>query len=324
MKLVHVGQNEWMMEDSVIEFPKNKAKRDDSSLDEKVEKFIKSQVDVGRAIDDIMNEVMIKFQAEIMEDIESQPTMPFQVIQSVLEYDGFEVACEVAQSYILENLEDPDAYFNLAYLYEAHEESFTALLSSRECMRLYLQYFPKNFNWKVSKLPWGIMENRPFLRALFQLANVYADNVCFEEACVQGKKLLQLCPNDNLGIREAMIEWYMYTEEYQKIIQIHDDYPEDILANVAFGKTLACCYLGDLEKAEKAWSAAQQVLPEIAHELLKKRHPRPRGLNENAHGMTIGGKEQAYYYWQDMGVWWEKNATAQALIEKKRAAKKQK
>lgn len=155
-----------------------------------------------------------------------------------------------------------------------------------------------------------------FLRALFQLTNLYADNGSFDLACTEGEKLLQVCPNDNLGMRERLIDLYMLTEQYQKIIQLCDSYPEDMLANVTFGKVLAYCYQGKLDKAEKAWGIAQDNLPEVAHELLKKRHPRPRGLNENAYGMTLGGKEQAYYYWQDMGVWWEQNATAQALIEK--------
>ena len=62
----------------------------------------------------------------------------------------------------------------------------------------------------------------------------------------------------------------------------------------------------------------------MAHEILKKRHPRPRGMGINSYGIEIGGKEQAYLYWQDMGDWWEENTTAQTLIEKKRTEKKKK
>lgn len=326
MKLTHVGQNEWMFEESVIELPKNKSANDNESSDvkNKVKDFIDAEVKAGRDINDIMNEVMTKFQDEIMQDFDDQPPTSFQVIQMTLQNDGYEAAREVAQFLVLESIDDPDAYFNLAFLCEEHDDSFLALLSSRECMRLYLEYFPKKFDWQKSKLPWGIMENRPFLRALFQLTNVYGDNACFELACAEGEKLLQVCPNDNLGIRERLIELYMMTKQYQKIIQTCDSYPEDMLANTTFGKVLAYCYQDKLDKAEQAWDTAQDTLPEVAHELLKKRHPRPRGMNENAYGMEIGGKEQAYYYWQDMGDWWEQNVTAQALIEKKRAARKKK
>lgn len=327
MKLVHVGQNEWMFEDDASD--KSADNRSNvlgagRALNIKVKAFVDAEVKKGRDINDIMNEVMTKFQHEIVQDFDEQSPTSFQMIQMILEKEGYDAALELAEFLVLENLDDPDAYFNLAYLCEQVGESFTALLSSRECMRLYLQYFPKNFKWQKSRLPWGIMENRPFLRALFQLTNLYADNGQFELACVEGEKLLQVCPNDNLGIRERMIDFYMLTEQYQKIIQLCDRYPEDMLANTTFGKALAYCYLGELDKAEQAWEAGKEVLPEVAHEILKKRHPRPRGMGINSYGIEIGSKVQAYLYWQDMGDWWEENTTAQTLIEKKRAEKKKK
>ncbi|MEC5209776.1 hypothetical protein RCH20_000828 [Psychrobacter sp. PL15] len=331
MKLIHVGQDEWMFEDSVIDFPNKKSASNKSGADSagsalniRVKAFVETEVKKGRDINDIMNEVMTKFQNEIMQEVGEQPPTSFQVIRMTLEKNGYEAARDVAEFLVLENIDDPDAYFNLAFLCEEHGDSFLALLSSRECMRLYLRYFPQKFNWQQSKLPWGIMENRAFLRALFQLTNVYADNGNFELACTEGEKLLQVCPNDNLGIRERLVELYMLTEQYQKIIQLCDSYPEDMLANIAFGKVLAYCYQDKLDKAEKAWDIAQKNLPNIAHEILKKRHTRPRGLHSSNQGIEIGGKEQAYLYWEDMGEWWEDNATAQALIEKKRAEKKKK
>lgn len=329
MKLVHVGQNEWMMEDSIINFPNKKSSGNQSgdgsagsALNKQVKAFVEAEASKGRDINDIMNDVMTTFQGQIMQDFDEQPPTSFQMIQMTLEADGYEAARELAEFLILENLNDPDAYFNLAFLCEQHDDSFLALLSSRECMRLYLKHFPSKFNWQKSKLPWGIMENRPFLRALFQLANVYADNGSFERACEQGEKLLQVCPNDNLGMRERQIDLYMLTEQYHKISQLCDKYPEDMLANTTFGKALAYCYLGKMDKAEQAWEVGKAVLPEVAHEILKKRHSRPRGMN--SYGMEIGGKEQAYIYWEEMGGWWENNDTAQALIEKKRTEKKKK
>jgi len=326
MKLIHVGQDEWMFEESIIEFPKNKSANDNESshLKSKVKNFVDAEIKAGRDINDIMNEVMTKFQNEIMQEVGEQPPTSFQVIRTTLEQNGYEAARDVAEFLVLENIDDPDAYFNLAFLCEEYGDSFLALLSSRECMRLYLRYFPQKFNWQKSKLPWGIMENRAFLRALFQLTNVYADNGNFELACAEGEKLLQVCPNDNLGIRERLVELYILTEQYQKIIQLCDSYPEDMLANIAFGKVLAYCYQDKLDKAEKAWDIAQKNLPNIAHEILKKRHTRPRGLHSANQGIEIGGKEQAYFYWEEMGEWWEDNDTAQALIEKKRAEKKKK
>lgn len=327
MKLVHVGQNEWMMEDDASDKSgdnRSNALGAGRALNIKVKAFVDAEVKKGRDINDIMNEVMNKFQHEIVQDFDEQAPTSFQMIQMILEKEGYEAALELAEFLVLENIDDPDAYFNLAYLCEQVGENFMALLSSRECMRLYLKCFPSKFDWQKSKLPWGIMENRPFLRALFQLTNLYADNGQFERAVIESEKLLQVCPNDNLGIREHMIDFYMLTEQYQKIIQLSDSYPKDMLANTTFGKVLAYCYLDKLDKAEKEWSIAQQTLPNVAHEILKKRHTRPRGFHSINQGIEIGGKEQAFLYWEHMGDWWEENATAQALIEKKRADKKKK
>ena len=327
MKLIHVGQNEWMFEDEAsdnLADNRSNALGAGRALNLKIKAFVDAEVKKGRDINDIMNEVMTKFQHEIVQDFDEQPPTSFQMIQMILEKEGYEAALELAEFLVLENLDDPDAYFNSAYLCEQVGESFTALLSSRECMRLYLQCFPNKFDWKKSKLPWGILENRPFLRALFQLVNLYADNGQFDLAYVEGEKLLQVCPNDNLGIRERMIDFYMLTEQYQKIIQLCDRYPGDMLANIAFGKVLAYCYQDKLDKAEKEWDIAKDNLPEVAHEILKKRHPRPRGMGINSYGIEIGSKVQAYLYWEQMGDWWEEHATAQTLIEKKRAEKKKK
>ena len=150
MKLIHVGQNEWMFEDSIIDFPNKKSANDNESshLKNKVKDFVDAEIKAGRDIDDIMNEVMTKFQDEIMQDFDDQPPTSFQVIQMTLARDGYEVARDIAQFLVLESINDPDAYFNLAFLCEEHDDSFLALLSSRECMRLYLQYFPQKFNWQ--------------------------------------------------------------------------------------------------------------------------------------------------------------------------------
>lgn len=324
MKLVHMGQNEWMFEEDIIAFP-GPAKAANNPADDfnlKLNAFIESRIELGCDINDIMQEAMVTFEDEMLQELENQPPSPFQVIQHILDTQGYEEALEVAKAYVLDDFDNPDAHFNLAFLCEEHDDSYLALLSSRECMRLYLQCFPKKFNWNKDKLPWGILENRPFLRALYQLANLYADNGCFEQACEQGEKLIAVCPIDNLGIRETLVDWYMYTQQYDHIIQLCDEYPEDMLANITFGKALAYCYKGELEKALLAWDEASDNLPEVAHELTKKRHSRPKGMSQ--YGISIGGKDQAYYYWQDMGEWWENNETAQMLIEKKRAEKKKK
>lgn len=324
MKVIHVGDNNWVFEDEVKQQALKQLRKKHAADDKEIEVFIKSQVALGRGVEDVMAEVMSKLQARMQADfadLDDMPITPFEVIQNVWRDEGFDAAILAAESYILSHEEDPDGYFNLAYLYEIAEEHFSTLLASREAVRLYLQLFPKKFDWQKSQLPWGFFENRPFLRALFQLAQAYAKNGEYQKACHHAETLLKICPDDNIGIREWLVEWYMNTQDYKRILQVCADYPEDVLANVVFGSVIAYCYQNKLEDAKAAWVEARDCLPKVAHEILKKRHSRPRGYDDNAYGMEIGGANQAYSYWQDMGQWWEQNDTAQALIELMRAEK---
>lgn len=170
MKLVHVGQNEWMFEDDVSD--KSADNRSNAlgagrALNLKIKAFVDAEVKRGRDINDIMNEVMTKFQHEIVQDFDEQPPTSFQVIQMTLEKEGYEVARDIAQFLVLENMNDPDAYFNLAFLCEQHDDSFLALLSSRECMRLYLEYFPKTLIGKKVSCHGASWRTVPFCERCF-------------------------------------------------------------------------------------------------------------------------------------------------------------
>jgi len=57
---------------------------------------------------------------------------------------------------------------------------------------------PKDFD---GMFLWGHLENRPYLRALHGLCLVLWRQKKFEEAFNIAKKLLRICPTDNLGIR---------------------------------------------------------------------------------------------------------------------------
>ncbi len=52
-----------------------------------------------------------------------------------------------------------------------------------------------------SKVPWGFIENRPYLRGLSNLALVLAEQKKWAEALAIHKRMLKLNPNDNQGVR---------------------------------------------------------------------------------------------------------------------------
>lgn len=52
-----------------------------------------------------------------------------------------------------------------------------------------------------AKVPWGFLENRPYLRALGNMALVLAQQQRWDEALAIHERLLELNPDDNQGIR---------------------------------------------------------------------------------------------------------------------------
>lgn len=69
---------------------------------------------------------------------------------------------------------------------------------------------------------WGLIETRPFMRALFGLAHTLQDCGRIDEALVHYKQPLRLNPNDNQGVRLVLIPLLMSqdkTKEAYKNIQ---------------------------------------------------------------------------------------------------------
>lgn len=56
-------------------------------------------------------------------------------------------------------------------------------------------------NWKKKRMEWGIIENRPYLRAIHGLCLCEWRDKNFKEAEDLASLLLKICPNDNLGVR---------------------------------------------------------------------------------------------------------------------------
>lgn len=65
---------------------------------------------------------------------------------------------------------------------------------------------------------------------------------------------------------------------------------------------MALFALKRIPSAEKALRQAFTVLPLVAEELVKTRHARPRNMREGHY--TVGGADQAWYYWQEAGEHW--------------------
>jgi hypothetical protein len=84
-------------------------------------------------------------------------------------------------------------------------ESYHAL---REAHRIGLAAFPTTFRDK-DLLEWGFIENRPFLRACFNLALHMADTPMAVEAEQIFTRLVKISPNDNQEARYLLLKCFL-------------------------------------------------------------------------------------------------------------------
>jgi tetratricopeptide (TPR) repeat protein len=196
-----------------------------------------------------------------------------------------------------------DAYHHLAMVLEKRGKSQEASLLWQQAVNLGLQCFIEQFSAAGNRLEWGWLENRPFLRAYHALGLQHLDAARHEMALAIFRTILALNPGDNQGVRALAVHCCLTLKRYTEALAICEDAPGDHMAETVYGRVLALFALKRTTKAEKALRDAVAAMPLVAKELVKARHPRPRNLRGGHY--TVGGADQAWYYWREAGELWD-------------------
>ena len=165
-------------------------------------------------------------------------------------------------------------------------------------------------------LPWVRAHNRPLLRLLFRHYLCQVDEGQPQAAATTLETLLRLNPQDNHGVRAELMNHYLRTGQDQQALTLARRFPDDLLADLAYGEVLALYRLGEQERARAVLGTAVHRLPRIPSYLTRKRIKRPR---PSPLGAAPGGEDQAWMYREAMrDVWaaepgilrWLKRVTA--------------
>jgi tetratricopeptide (TPR) repeat protein len=205
-----------------------------------------------------------------------------------------------------------DAYHHLSMIYEEVGLDFEAYLCCREAVRIGLSAMPEAFSWVSSKLEWGHIDNRPFLRAYHNLGLWLEKRNEIDQAIVVYGNMLSACPNDNIGVRYILPKLWMETGDLLSIVRLQKEYPDDYSPEFMYTYPLALIMLGEIEKAKTLLEDAKSAFPLVAKELKKKRHSRPK--SSFAGGITVGGADQAYEYWKQYGKYWSDSEQAMSFL----------
>lgn len=183
----------------------------------------------------------------------------------------------------------------------------------KDAARTILLLPPEMFQ-KDQRLGWGYLENRPFMRLYGNLGEALLEEGEFKKAQRIFEQLLAWNPNDNQGMREHLLDCYLELQNFKGIVSLAKRYPGDrVASNLTYALPIALCLLGKVEEAKKALKKAAKCLPNVAIELLKKKHNKPAGRDDG--WVVVGGEDQAYQYWKEYGDYWKRPECASLLEE---------
>jgi len=208
-----------------------------------------------------------------------------------------------------------DVYHHLGLLYEESGRDRLAFENWLKGYQMGKDCFPRNFTPGKDLLRWGFLDNRPFLRCTHALGLCFFDGGNLARAIELFEFIISVNPNDNQGIRGLLVEGYLKIGNYRAVVEICDKYKEDITVELTYGKPYALFKLGDKGMATFLLRQAIGLSPKVAKELSKKRHTPPKTLNPNRY--TVGGDDEAFYYWERSGILWEEPEMKQWLIQNK-------
>ncbi len=153
-------------------------------------------------------------------------------------------------------------------------------------------------------LPWLMMENRAALRLLahgaFHLLHEREETG--PDFIQRAERLIQLNPNDNHGIRDALSTVYIANNQPDKAIALLKQFPDDMLCATALNHVLAL-YI-DKQKG-KALSRLKSIADrfQVAIDMLLSDKPTPPEFSE--YGVRMGGEDEAWLYRESTLMLWQ-------------------
>lgn len=179
----------------------------------------------------------------------------------------------------------------------------------KEAEKVFLKYInlgrsfisPK-FKPEIDQMIWAYLDNRPFLRLLHNYAMFVEKYKGISMAIPLFEEIISLNHNDNQGIRDFLSTDYLKVNKLDEMLELAKHYPSDISPQVVMGGILALIKKGGLKEAEKMLRKNYEFQEHVIKELLKTEHPEPKNLMVDR--VTVGGEDEAYYYFLEQGALW--------------------
>jgi len=196
-----------------------------------------------------------------------------------------------------------DAANDLANFYFENEKHDQAQKIYERYVELAKSYIPPKFVQGKHHIIWAYMDNRPFLRLLAGYAQFIEATTKVSRAIPLYEEILAFNPNDNQGIRAILATAYLKTNKLVEVSELAAHYADEILPELVMGNVLALFKLGKISEAKKFLECNLEYQRHVIKEILSENHSIPATLCEGT--VTVGGEDEAYYYWDAQGSLWD-------------------
>lgn len=157
---------------------------------------------------------------------------------------------------------------------------------------------------------WGILETRPYMRARSLLAKALVEAGRHDEAIRHHEEMLDLCPNDNLGLRYPLIGLYLRAGRPKDVARLFKQYEDEGSAMFAWARVLERLLAGDEPGAAAALREAREANPHV-EAFLTGRKRRPRG---NLGYYSPGEESEAIVCLDCLGDAWSQHRNARQWL----------
>jgi tetratricopeptide (TPR) repeat protein len=197
-------------------------------------------------------------------------------------------------------LKDPlysNAYLLLSTLSYAENDFEQAQRDLNKGLNIWESSIPEDFDGEI---PWGFLENRPYLTLLFEMAILTDKAGKPEEAITYADKVLKYNPNDNQGVRWVIGNFFLKANKYDQaekfLKKTAEEYPPNRYS-----------YALLLMLNQKRWDAVSQMRMAFIENIYIYEHLSfkapivPYDIFENSNLNSI---EEAIHYLDTMGYFW--------------------
>jgi len=191
-----------------------------------------------------------------------------------------------------------DAYVHLSMAHEVMGKKLLALDCARKAYAIGSNCLPNEVLEGKGILDWGLVYNRPFLRAIDQLATLYARAGETDKALELYMQGLNVNPIDNQGFRMLALEILWHQEDIERIEVLLNQYDDDHSLEIMFGHAILASIKGNKKECVKRLKQASKhnkwVIP---YALVSRKNKKLQKILDTIEYIDPRSSEYAYDYW---------------------------